>query len=113
VPAVTTGSYTLNLTADNGVTGPVTQVFTLRVVDPPTITSTSGAAFTVGAKGSFTVTTGAGLPGATTLAVVGMLPTGVTFTDKKNGTGTLAGTPAAGSAGDYSVTVTASNGALS
>lgn len=40
----------------------------------------------------------------------GDLPDGVSFTDNGDGTATLAGTPAAGSAGGHSVTLTASNG---
>ena len=38
------------------------------------------------------------------------LPSGVTFTDNGNGTATLSGTPAAGTAGTYPFTITASNG---
>ena len=40
----------------------------------------------------------------------GALPGGVTFTDNGDGTATLAGTPAANSAGVYPLTLTASNG---
>ncbi len=108
-----TGSYTFNITANNGVTAPATQVFTLTVVDPPAITSAASSEFTVGAKGRFSVTTSPGLPAATALSVKGMLPTGVSFTDNRNGTATLAGTPAAGTAGTYTLTVTASNGPAS
>ena len=39
----------------------------------------------------------------------GSLPTGVIFTDNGNGTATLAGTPAAGTGGTYTVTITAHN----
>ena len=35
------------------------------------------------------------------LAVTGALPTGLTFTDNGNGSGTLGGTPGAGTAGSY------------
>ena len=74
----------------------------------PAITSASGTTFTVGTAGSFTVTT-TGTP-TPSISETGALPNGVTFTDKGNGTATLAGTPAAGSAGTYQFTVTASNG---
>ena len=74
----------------------------------PAITSASGTMFTVGTAGSFTVTT-TGTP-TPSISETGALPNGVTFTDKGNGTATLAGTPAAGSAGTYQFTVTASNG---
>ena len=63
---------------------------------------------TVGAAGSFTVTTtGSPVP---TLTEAGALPSGVTFKSNGNGTATLSGTPGAGSAGSYSLTITASNG---
>jgi hypothetical protein len=38
------------------------------------------------------------------------LPVGVNFTDNGNGTATLAGTPANGTAGSYPFTITANNG---
>ena len=38
------------------------------------------------------------------------LPTGVTFVNNGNGTGTLAGTPGAGTGGTYAITFTANNG---
>ena len=37
------------------------------------------------------------------------MPSGVTFADNGNGTATLAGTPAIGTAGSYPITITASN----
>ena len=58
--------------------------------------------------GSFSVTT-TGSPTAA-LTESGALPSGVTFTDNGNGTATLAGMPAAGTAGSYPITITASNG---
>jgi large repetitive protein len=74
----------------------------------PAITSANNTTFTVGAAGSFTVTTtGAPTP---SLTETGTLPSGVTFKDNGNGTGTLSGTPASGTAGTYSLTITASNG---
>ena len=50
--------------------------------------------------------TATGTP-APTLGETGALPTGVTFTPA---TGVLAGTPAAGTVGTYSITITAQNG---
>ena len=52
-------------------------------------------------------TTGFPLP---TITLTGTLPGGVTFVDNLNGTGTLSGTPAAGTAGAYTFTITISNG---
>ena len=50
--------------------------------------------------------TGYPVPG---LTEAGMLPAGLTFTDHGNGTGDIAGTPAAGSSGRYPVTITAAS----
>src|SRR5262249_41954585 len=66
--------------------------------------------FTVGAAGAFTITTTAGFPTATTITHSGALPSGVSFLGNGNGTATLSGTPAAGTAGTYVLTITASNG---
>jgi hypothetical protein len=74
----------------------------------PAITSADAAAFTIGVAGTFTLTT-TGNPAAT-LTESGGLPDGVTFTDNGDGTATLAGTPAAGSAAGYPLTITATNG---
>jgi hypothetical protein len=74
----------------------------------PAITSASSTTFTVGTAGSFTVTT-TGSP-APSLTESGTLPSGVTFTNNGNGTATLAGTPAAGTAASYPLTITATNG---
>ena len=76
----------------------------------PVFTSASSAVFFVGEARSFTVSV-TGFP-TPTIAVSGTLPTGVTFTDNGNRTATLAGTPAAGAAGLYPLTFTASNGVL-
>jgi hypothetical protein len=77
----------------------------------PVITSADHTTLSIGTAGSFTVTTTAGYPAATTITKIGSLPAGVTFTDNGDGTGTLAGTPAAGTAGSYPLTLTASNSA--
>jgi hypothetical protein len=47
---------------------------------------------------------------APTLSETGTLPGGVTFTDDQNGTATLSGMPDAGTAGTYTLTITAANG---
>ncbi len=103
------GSYSLTITASNGVLPNTTQSFTLTVTELPTITSANHATFSVGAAGTFAVTTTAGYPTASTLTETGALPSGVTFTDNGNGTATLAGTPAAGTGGSYPLTITATN----
>jgi hypothetical protein len=101
------GNYALTFSAGNGVGSGVTQPFALNIGEPPQITSTNSAAFTVGANGSFTVTaTGYPMPA---LSAIG-LPGGITLVDNHDGTGTLSGIPAAGTQGDDSLTLTASNG---
>ena len=105
----TIGTFNITFTAHNGVGSDAIQTFTLTTVgQAPTITSASSTTFTVGAAGSFTVTT-TGNPTAG-VTETGALPTGVTFTDNGDGTGTLGGTPAAGTGGSYPITFTAHNG---
>jgi len=105
--AGTGGTYSITFKASNSV-GSNSQTFTLTVDEAPSITSPNSTAFTVGAASSFTVMT-KGFP-APSLTEAGALPSGVTFTDNGNGTGTLSGTPAAGSLGTYNITFTATNG---
>ena len=93
----------------NGQTG--TSSVVISYVPPavaPVITSAAAATFTVGALGTFTVTT-TGVP-SPSLTEAGALPGGVGFVDNGNGTATISGPPAAGSAGSYQLTITASNG---
>ena len=106
--AGTGGTYALTITASNGIAPDATQSFTITVDEAPAITSGGSTTFTVGTAGTFTVTaTGVPTPA---LMETGVLPSGVTFVDNGNGSATLAGTPAAGSGGAYSLTITASNG---
>lgn len=108
-PAAGTGkTYSLTFTAGNGTGSPVSQTFTLTVNQAPAITSSNSATFTTGSSASFTVAT-TGFP-TPSLTETGALPNGITFVDNHNGTGTLSGTPATGTAGTYSITLTASNG---
>ena len=99
------GTFTGTVTATNGVMPDATQNFSITISLSPTITSANNTSFTIGAAGQFTVTaTGSPAP---TLSMTGALPSGVTFTPA---TGILAGTPAAGTAGSYPLTFTATNG---
>lgn len=107
-PAAGTGkAYALTFTANNGVGTNATQNFTLTVDQAPAITSANSATFTVGAAGSFSVTA-TGFP-TVALTETGTLPSGVTFVDNGNGTGTLSGTPASGTNGSYPISFTANN----
>lgn len=102
------GAYALTFTASNGVGSPATQSFTLTVDQGATFTSPNNTTFTTGTAGTFSVTA-SGMP-TPSLTESGALPAGVTFADNGNGTATLAGTPASGTAGVYSLTFTANNG---
>ena len=73
----------------------------------PQVTSGQSAEFTVGQPGSFTVTT-SGTP-TPSVAETGILPKGMTFNQAGNGTAVLSGTPPVETAGNYAVTITASN----
>jgi hypothetical protein len=73
----------------------------------PAITSANSANANLNAAFSFTVTT-TGSP-TPSISEQGSLPTGVSFHDNGNGTGTLSGTPTVG--GSFSISFTASNGA--
>ncbi len=108
---LTHGNYTITITAANGLAPDASQTFTLIVNEPPPtapkITSATAATFTVGAAGSFTVTT-TGWP-IPTIYQSGTLPNGVSFKDLGNGTATLVGTPAAGTEKSYEFTIMAWN----
>lgn len=75
---------------------------------PPGFTSASTASTGMRAPFSFTVsTTGSPTP---SLSESGTLPAGITFTDNGDGTATLAGAAAAGTAGSYPIALAATNG---
>jgi len=102
------GSYTVMITASNGIAPDAPQSFTLLVGRPPAVTSASSTVGTVGSPFTFTVTS-SGDP-APTLSESGALPGGVSFSDNGNGTATFSGTPGTGGGGSFPVTITASNG---
>ena len=105
------GTYDLTITASDGVDPDATQDFVLTVTEDLAITSDASTTFVIGESGAFDVTTSGGDPSIpTTFNETGTLPGGVTFTDEGDGTAVLGGTPTAGSAGTYDLTITASNG---
>jgi hypothetical protein len=106
--AGTGGTHAVTFTASNGVLPNATQTFTLNVNQAPAITSAASATFTIGAAGSFTVTT-SGFPAPSLTRGGVALPSGLQFVDNGNGTGTLSGTPAAGTGGTYAISFTATN----
>jgi hypothetical protein len=86
----------------------VTLAYVAGATQAPAITSTNATTFVVGNSGSFTVTA-TGTPTPSLSAVAESLPGGITFVDNGNRTGTLSGTPASGTAGQYSLTMVAHN----
>ena len=74
----------------------------------PAITTSAAASATAGQAVSIPVTT-SGFP-APALRETGALPSGLSLTDNGDGSGTIAGTPAASAAGSYPVTITAASG---
>jgi alpha-tubulin suppressor-like RCC1 family protein len=98
------GQYPLTFTA-RSTAGTATQAFTLTVTRAPALARIPA---TIGA-----VNTALNLPLTATgypvpaLTESGPLPDGVGFTDHGDGTGVISGTPAPGSGGRYSITVTA------
>jgi hypothetical protein len=105
-------SYSLTITATNGIAPDAMQTFTLFVNNPPpAITSADNTTFVVGTFASFTVRTSPLDPSAT-VSFTGTLPSGINFTPNSDGTATIDGTAPAGSEGSYPINITASNGTL-
>ncbi|WP_223692683.1 beta strand repeat-containing protein [Leifsonia poae] len=99
----TTGQGSLTAKLDSG-----TAVAAVATAVAPLITSPATASAIVGTTGTVTVTT-TGFPAPTLTISPAVLPTGLTFTDKGNGTATITGAPAAGTGGSYSFVITAQN----
>jgi len=109
IPAAGTGgTYKITFAAQNGIQPNARQNFILTINEAPVISSADKTNFRVGAAGSFTVTT-TGFP-TPSIVQTGTLPRGVEFVDNRDGTGTLYGTPAADTSGDYSIMFAAANG---
>ena len=108
VNLVGVGSCTLTAsalaTSDYAAVTGSAQSFT--VVEAPAITSANNATFTVGTSGTFTVTA-TSYPAAS-ITESGALPSGITYVNNNNGTGTLSGKATV--SGIYPITFTAQNG---
>jgi hypothetical protein len=99
------GGGQVTITAANGIAPDAIFLFAIDIVGiAPVITSATGATFFVGTPGSFSVTA-TGTP-TMSFSEVGALPAGLSFNPA---TGVLSGTPAVGSGGSYSLTITATN----
>jgi hypothetical protein len=101
------GNYPITINASNSTNPSASQNFTLTVrqLQLPKITSAAKTTFTAGTSGTFTMTA-SGYP-TPTFSETGALPSGVTM----SAAGVLSGTPAPGTGGGYSISVTASNAA--
>ncbi len=101
------GPYKIVITASAPNLPDATQTLTLKAKEAPAFTSSSSASFQVGVKSTFTVTA-SGYP-TPSFTLSGSLPEGLTFGDKGDGTAIISGTPAAGTAGTYTVTINVTN----
>ena len=109
------GTVTPIATATNTAGPPITvgsepiaiAITPATVTRAPVFTSRSAATAAYGAAFSFMVTT-TGSP-APRISRTGRLPSGVRFTDHRNGTATISGTPSKATAGPYPLTLTARN----
>jgi hypothetical protein len=102
------GTYTLTIDAHNGVLADATQTITLSIDQPPAITSPNYSTLLVDTFSTITFTT-TGFP-APTFTETGTLPAGLSFVDNNNGTASLVGDAVEGTGGNYTLTITASNG---
>ncbi len=100
-------AYQVTAVADGTESDPSSSVSVL-VGTAPAITSSASASTGMRVPFDFRVTTAAAP--AASVSASGGLPAGVTFTDNGDGTADIAGTPAAGTAGSYPMTITANNG---
>ena len=104
--------YESDLSSSDLSQTPVLEDITIAYVAGPTqapaITSANSTTFVVGIAGSFMVTA-TGNPTPSLSGGSESLPTGIAFVDNGNGTATLSGTPASGTAGQYSLTIVAHN----
>ena len=107
-PAAGTGGSRLLTVKATNAAGSATQSFRLVVDQAPAITSARTLTGTVGRAMRFTVTT-TGYPKAT-ITEAGPVPKGLRFIANTNGTATISGTPSAGTAGSYGLTISATNG---
>lgn len=81
----------------------------VNATESPVFTSADSTTFDLGFAGLFNIAA-TGNPQTMTISISGTLPSGVLFTDNGDGTATINGTPAAGTAGVYGLILTADNG---
>lgn len=109
-PAVSTGgTHAVTVVASNGDGRVARQELTLTIAEVPAFTSAATAVFTRGIDGEFIVSTRGGHPSIVSLSVVGILPAGLSFADRGDGTGIVRGTLLRAPGDAVSVTLRASN----
>jgi hypothetical protein len=101
------GRYDLSVVATNGVAPDATAPMTVTVVEAPRFRTANATTVTVGVAASFEVTT-SGYPVAA-ITAIDPLPTGLTLTDRGDGTALVAGTPG-GAGGIFAIRLRANNG---
>lgn len=102
----TLGPHTFTVQTEDSATNTNQQSVSYTVVSPAAISGPSAATFSTGSLNSV-VFNATGYP-VPTFTESGALPAGVTFTDNRNGTATLAGNPTV--SGVFPITVKAQNG---
>ncbi len=102
------GTYSVTISASNGVGNAATQTLKLTVAEAPKITTGNRLTVRDGRAVRFIVRT-SGNP-TPTINATGRLPRGLGLYVGQNGTATLSGTPAAGQRGVFRLFITASNG---
>jgi hypothetical protein len=104
------GTYTVDLTAANGIGRNATQVLIVTVLEAPTLGGATSGTFYVGTAHNVVITTSPNSPPNTArLTETGKLPSGLKFTDNGNGTASITGTAAPNTGGGYTLTVSARN----
>ncbi len=103
------GSFTVTVRAANEA-GTTQADVTVEVHQPPVLTGPTSLTYRVGTAGGPDLFRQSGGHPAATLSIVEQLPQGLAFTPGADGTGTLAGTPAAGTGGVHRLTVKGANG---
>ena len=101
------GTYSVTISASNGVGNAATQTLKLTVAEAPKITTGNRLTVRDGRAVRFIVRT-SGNP-TPTINATGRLPRGLGLYVGQNGTATLLGTPAAGQRGVFRLFITASN----
>jgi hypothetical protein len=98
------GDYTFTIKASAAGNLQTAQTFTLSISDTPSFITPPAARFIISEEGSFLIRS---VDPQADITLAGSLPAGLTFEDNGDGTATISGTPAGGTAGVYTLTLTA------